>query len=188
MFDRQALFTCDDLVRVVVAQQWMAMIQMWLSFKALGDLDENGDPLVEEETMWRMKKHEQMRAPNLLPAVDVVAEMLGGCASDERETTMTKPTEHLKRAADFREFFAEIPDDEWSAGRYIDHAGCRCALGHLGKTVHTDTEAARRFNDICHDLTGHGAPAICDDATIYPQATPKARILAMLDDAIARGY
>lgn len=37
----------------------------------------------------------------------------------------------MKTIAEFYDFYAKIPEDQWTTGKYVDDNGCKCALGHL---------------------------------------------------------
>jgi len=103
---------------------------------------------------------------------------------------MGKQPEELRTLEDFREFFAEIPEHQWTTGYFVvEELGVRkcCAQGHLGQTLGKDqvqpvglltrllSEADCFFIvTTVNDTAGH----------YFPQRTPKQRILALIDRAI----
>ena len=95
----------------------------------------------------------------------------------------------MKTAQDFIDFFEAIPDDQWCTD-YYEKNGRRCAEGHLGTTDFRITDEARTLNAILrsHPHDSCAVLYINDGARRrYRQSTPKARILAALQDAKAKG-
>lgn len=106
---------------------------------------------------------------------------------------MSKPISELKTAQDFYDFYFEIPEEKWTVN-YLHVGRACCALGHIGTgSMSSPPPQAFRLAKILHDL-GAGEGAVYEigllndgDHGLYEGATPKARILAMLQDAIAKG-
>ncbi len=111
----------------------------------------------------------------------------------------------LKTLEEFRAFYDAIPDEEWHTKTYLkslfDSRGgadptCRCALGWLMPVKLLENGVyveARNFDenedniDRLQNMLGRAISSINDGRNpAYQQATPKARILAAIDDAIAR--
>lgn len=89
----------------------------------------------------------------------------------------------------FRSFFAGIPDDKWCVGTRTNYRGQRCALGHLSpvENAFKDTPMTQALNELFLDGI-RMYPAYVNNGfyvSYYPQSTPKARILAAIDDLIA---
>lgn len=96
--------------------------------------------------------------------------------------------------------FSAIPEDKWIIGALKNQKGSCCALGHCGafySFVEIEVEpsnearALRRLfdviqlhpshvNDDCYDAYDSGQRP--PQAALYDQPTPKARILAALED------
>lgn len=113
---------------------------------------------------------------------------------------MNNPTYDL---AFFRSFFSAIPEEKWTVYNRDDGQGHNCAVGH---TCDSDMlmGCLRKWKntDMTHDLIALFAPltvgAPWGNVPIgvvtglnngidprYPQPTPRARILAAIDDLIA---
>lgn len=90
----------------------------------------------------------------------------------------------MKTAREFRDFFEKIPDTEWP----ITDSGWCAAFVLLGLTSqHAKmNEVARRLAVIAWSI-GVGVTATCDRIKNYNRSTPRLRMIAMLDDAIAKG-
>ena len=86
----------------------------------------------------------------------------------------------------FIEGFSGIPDEFWCTEYYSDGKGRFCALGHLGVEnfqVNTPEEVSA-LEYIIYDSLGLYVSDIVDgNDRRYQQSTPKARILASLEDA-----
>ncbi len=86
--------------------------------------------------------------------------------------------------------FTAIPDDKWTTRRYETINDKCCALGHCGERTTKHTIEATTLNDII--ANSHIIPPQSKSTTIvyindgdhndYKQDTPKARILAALND------
>ena len=92
----------------------------------------------------------------------------------------------MKSAKEFRDFFAAIPDEKWTQGTYSDGQGRCCAMGHVGPY----TEGGHLLRKIVGDALDCGVGSINDATPWCPKSiknlpTPKARILAALDEIIA---
>ena len=91
-----------------------------------------------------------------------------------------------------REFLASIPDAKWQVGRYGTYGGQCCAAGHLGlaeQMPHDGDPMAdmrRAVKEALQSLLKAQLTAINDGRdSRFQQPTPKARILAALDECIA---
>lgn len=112
----------------------------------------------------------------------------------------------------FRSLFAAIPDDQWCNWTVLSDDGRRCARGHAGdiSNMGRNRERLAAFDGHFESLIGHVTlmPGVRNDfdevvsvslhrcdivaaqisngtTAQYQQATPKARILAAIDDLIA---
>lgn len=76
--------------------------------------------------------------------------------------------------------FEAIPDDKWCTHAMIDRQGRRCAMGHAYSMAGAAAVIVRAVMSI------DTLPSIVNDGKDYryQQATPKARIIAALSDAI----
>ena len=76
--------------------------------------------------------------------------------------------------------FESIPDDQWCIGAFLNNSGQRCAAGHLmccGMSFHEIRKSLS--SRLClKSLTGVNDAMDAD----YQQPTPKARVLAFLND------
>ena len=87
----------------------------------------------------------------------------------------------------FIDKFEAIPDDKWTTGKYTEGNGVCCALGHCGERESSvDSTKANALRQLfgyepftVSTVNDGGYPA-------YPQPTPKARILAALNDIKAK--
>lgn len=106
----------------------------------------------------------------------------------------------MKTPQEFRDFFEAIPEEKWATNDYVKPDGTMCAMGHLGCRRRSSVFGAALFiSQQAHDfehliyrsmlLDGKGASDINDGRAIelFPQFTPKARILALCDELIAKG-
>ncbi len=85
----------------------------------------------------------------------------------------------------FHKKFAAIPDEQWCI-YVLEFDGARCALGHtMGETLY-DTEETKKLRELFGGTRDSDRPAIINngDSCMYKQPTPKARILAALEDII----
>ena len=90
----------------------------------------------------------------------------------------------------FIEGFEFIPDRFWTTGVCVGN-GCFCALGHLGTViVNRPNKLSKEFFYILKNAGIARFNYEINDGynARYPQPTPKARILAALKDAKAKGY
>lgn len=94
----------------------------------------------------------------------------------------------------FIDKFTAIPDERWTTNS-LEYKGACCALGHCGVRDWIPTDESRalialfttlnlRYNEDDHMLTEEPVWRVNDTNVRgrYPQATPKARILAALND------
>jgi len=83
-------------------------------------------------------------------------------------------------------FFSVIPDQEWCTGTFINETNQCCARGHLlaRNMTRAECELLKMFreegNTVAHINDGN--------SPYYQQATPKARILAALNDIKTKQY
>lgn len=98
-----------------------------------------------------------------------------------------KAINDLETAADFREFFAAIPDEKWTIRRFDDGSGCHCAFGHLGVNQRDRglTKPAMKLKMIAESLGVFVTRTNDEHDPLRP--TPRLRILSMLDLATERG-
>lgn len=104
-------------------------------------------------------------------------------------------------AQDFYDYFAGIPDSQWTTNQFQGKAGCCCARGHLGIHSVKTHPHNHRLDDALHGLyvqlpdfaIGYNVAVINDgDAHAWPKSLgtkprhPKARILKMLEALGAR--
>ena len=84
---------------------------------------------------------------------------------------------------DFIAFYEAIPEEDWCCNNYQDACGRRCALGHLDTTSTKTSEAVFRLFSIVV-VRAHYTVADINDGhdPKYQQPSPKARILAFLND------
>ena len=90
--------------------------------------------------------------------------------------------------------FEAIPDDRWTTEKYIDHDDRRCAIGHCGVSedgnfVGAETPESCALRAIFKLHLGNLCVASVNDGDcpwLFPQATPRARILAALRQAKAK--
>lgn len=92
----------------------------------------------------------------------------------------------LKTVADFKKFFKAIPEEQWMT-KYYNNAGQTrfCALGHLGSgNVTGVTSVGVRLQKMFRKAFGKFTVAKVNDhkSEAFPQPTPKARILAALNE------
>lgn len=98
-------------------------------------------------------------------------------------TTPTMNPSELRTAEDFKRFFEGIPDEKWCTQVYIDDNGRCCAMGHLGP----NTLRAQVVRDLFENILVTNAATVNDgDHPDFQQPTPKQRILAALDEIIAK--
>lgn len=109
---------------------------------------------------------------------------------------MSKQVHELQTLEDFRDFYLEIPEQKWCTEEWCDGVRC-CAYGHLGRragvlppTVEQLISALQR-SGITNSVPGVYLGVVdVNDAVgaktraLYPQPTPKQRIVAYLHDAI----
>lgn len=101
---------------------------------------------------------------------------------------MSEENKHLAKM--FHNKFEAIDEALWCTGVTTDVTGRHCALGHLGETTSTKARAKTNEGKMIHEL-------FCDyfpDSHVtdindgwngqFDQSTPKARILAALEDII----
>jgi len=85
----------------------------------------------------------------------------------------------------FIDKFSKIPDNDWGIKSYVDEFNKKCALGHCGISVslfQTNAPEASAVHSIFME-SGLNILTINDgEALRYQQPTPKARILAALND------
>jgi hypothetical protein len=88
----------------------------------------------------------------------------------------------------FRDYFAGIPEERWTTGQYCetrDGVECRCAMYHLIHDFGRD-----KAGQMSLWLAGEHGILIIDtndgDHERFQQPTPRARILAAIDEAIKR--
>lgn len=84
---------------------------------------------------------------------------------------------------EFRDYFAGIPEEKWCVIEIENDSGQRCAMGHL-----VCVGASEAFNTF-RDLLGNSVSVTSinnGDNPRFPQPTPRARILAAIDEAIKR--
>ena len=94
-------------------------------------------------------------------------------------------------------FYEAIPDERWCCGHYVRWFGPmeqNCSLGHLGVRASEEIQlgflGAEDGNAVAAKLcivTDQEIAAINDGKRAeYPQPTPKARVLAFLQDLLAK--
>ena len=83
---------------------------------------------------------------------------------------------------DFIAFYSAIPEDKWCENMYGDGTGRHCALGHIGGGALTYIPGPVRR--LCDLAKGVDAITLVNDnrSPTYQQHSPKARILALLED------
>lgn len=87
----------------------------------------------------------------------------------------------------FRDYFAGIPEERWCVGKFVIDSKC-CARGHLGsRSGIIITKADDNFAGLIMSLL-HAHPSWINNwpDVSFPQPTPRARILAAIDEAIAK--
>ena len=91
------------------------------------------------------------------------------------------------------EFLASIPDERWQVGSYGTYGGRCCAVGHLGladRMPHDGDpmgDMRRTVKEAAVGLLGVALTAINDGRDPrFQQPTPKARVLAALDECISK--
>lgn len=100
----------------------------------------------------------------------------------------------------FRSYLLAIPDDQWCSGVYANDDGQRCAQGHvchrsseideMGYPVLKGSDAILALRELFQPLSQNAflqtvGQVNNGDHPSYQQPTPRARILAALDDLIA---
>lgn len=93
--------------------------------------------------------------------------------------------------------FEAIPEDRWCEYELIDRQGRRCAIGHLHGSklnMHRDDLTARCGKDETDESRAFAGPIKLRGISIsdvndgrdshYQQSTPKARVLACLNDLL----
>lgn len=88
----------------------------------------------------------------------------------------------------FVDKFSPIPDEQWTTGTYEDENGCKCALGHCGDGSDTETFEGSALMNIARAMLRDIVMINDRHDEDYLQLTPKARILAFLEDAKQTGY
>lgn len=104
------------------------------------------------------------------------------------------------------ELFKPIPENEWCISVYSTHGGTQyCAIGHYIRLKLNKTAREISFSKVDEEVTGDlrretkafiakksgfyngGDIANVNNrySMIYPQSTPKARVLALLEDMLA---
>lgn len=80
--------------------------------------------------------------------------------------------------------FKAIPDSLWNIGWWHGPNGSHCALGHCGQSFDDAPEEAKALVKLFGDFESRRlVPDINDDRhPKYKQSTPKARVLAALED------
>lgn len=88
--------------------------------------------------------------------------------------------------------FTAIPEELWCENDYEKHNGQRCVMGHCGKDLKNefgDTEESKALR-LLLDPTREKNPGHAEDINngleSYLQPTPRARILAALNDIKAK--
>jgi len=94
------------------------------------------------------------------------------------------------------ELFTPIPNSQWQTGSYTDTESKCCAVGHWSRLHHEPSsfENAIPIGSVDDDITCIGTPFNMNSIITvndyqhleYPQATPKARVLAYLKNLIAK--
>lgn len=99
---------------------------------------------------------------------------------------------------DFIKYYSDISDELWITNKYRDDNGNCCSLGHLGCRDHPDdspngpsliTVAGERLQRLIGEIRRETGSAFVSVADIndgawpemFPQKTPKARIIAALE-------
>jgi hypothetical protein len=87
----------------------------------------------------------------------------------------------------FIEKFSAIPDEKWWTGDY-ENKGRFCALGHCGEKFMRGgmTEESMALGRLFEEYLICAVASVNDGKGLYPQPTPKARILAALQDIKAK--
>lgn len=95
-----------------------------------------------------------------------------------------------------RRYLASKPARTWNSGSRVDTHGTRCVLGHLdkmtGEHVGPSSPILTPFERLVTPVTPYGTPdwalAEVNNGTDsrYQQKTPRARVLAAIDDLVAR--
>lgn len=97
-----------------------------------------------------------------------------------------KTSTNLELVDYFIDKFTTIPDSEWCIGWFSDKEGRHCAYGHCGVEVGNSTDESRALDRLFRksDLALYDIIAEINDGRReeYHQSTPKARILAALED------
>lgn len=91
----------------------------------------------------------------------------------------------------FIKYFERIPEDQWCAHLYDNYHGQHCALGHCGAHMKRGLAIYGTMANALHDLVfkhlGIGVTSINDRRhPMFPQPTPKQRILAALMEIKAK--
>jgi len=83
----------------------------------------------------------------------------------------------------FIQKFEAIPDEKWTIKEFTNAIGQCCALGHCGRRIGSPTAEGEALYQLFHENEMDGPAHINDGYSIeYQQPTPKARILAALND------
>lgn len=96
----------------------------------------------------------------------------------------------MKAAKEFFDFFSGIPDEKWCTGAIRNGEGQCCAVGHVNGKANpgalTDALNPSKNPEDSYGTANYRSPASINDGEDirYPQATPKARILAALKDVM----
>jgi hypothetical protein len=98
--------------------------------------------------------------------------------------------------ADFRSFFAAIPEDRWTTGEFYNSiTGACCARGHLGELPGVSAETygsahnrTLRLRALCRQ-NGGDFPLSCvndgtDSGKVFDAPDPRGRVLQLIDAAL----
>lgn len=102
----------------------------------------------------------------------------------------------LTTAKDFREYFAEIPEEGWTTGVFFKEGSeqtCRCAVGWLCDPSDLSNDGLgwvtrKSLISLFHEHLELSVSTVNDGLSIrYQETTPKARMLAALSEIIRLG-
>jgi hypothetical protein len=114
-------------------------------------------------------------------------------------------------AQEAKRLLIDIPEEEWIIGEVSDNESKCCGWGHIARIYSGNFEnyhaaylktfnkgkrfPAKVIDVVMHFLKGKGVDHFywigdVNDGTckLYPQSTPKKRVISLLDDMIAAGY